>query len=71
MQGDVFWCNCLSFLDPGAISRHIACVTFGHRRKNIASPWSESVIFDGAIGNACCYIIVKVNGDQWLGVDDF
>ena len=43
IQGDVFWCNCLNFLDLGAISRHIACVSLGRRRKNIVFPWSGSV----------------------------
>ena len=38
VQGDVFWCNCLSFIHLGAISCHIACVSLGHRRKNIALP---------------------------------
>ena len=37
VEGDVFWCNRLSFLDLGAISRHIACVSLGRRRKNMYS----------------------------------
>ena len=45
LQGDVCWCNLLIALDLGAISRHIACALLGHRRKNIAFPWSGSVVF--------------------------
>ena len=45
VQGDVCWCNLLIALDLGAISRHIACVSLGHRLKNIAFPWSGSVVF--------------------------
>ena len=45
VQDDFFLCSGLTFLDLGAISRHIACVSLGHRRKNIAFPWSGSVIF--------------------------
>ena len=45
VQGDVYWCNCLSFLDLCDISHHIDCVSLGRKRKNIAFPWSGSVVF--------------------------
>ena len=68
LQVDVFWCNRLNFLDLGAISLHIACVSLGRRYKDIAFPWSESVFLNGAIGNACCRNIVTVNGGWCLWV---
>ena len=71
VQGDVCRRNRLSFLDLGAISRHIACVSLGCRHKNIAFPWSGSIVFDGSDGNACFCIIVTVNGGRWLWVADF
>ena len=42
-QGDVFWCNCLKFIELGAISLQTFCVLPGRRRKNIAYPWIGSV----------------------------
>ena len=33
VKGYICWCNRLSFLDLGAISCHIACVSLGYRRK--------------------------------------
>ena len=45
VQGDVCWCNCLSFLDLSDISHHIGCVSLGRRRKDIAFTWGESVVF--------------------------
>ena len=62
VQGGVCWCNRLSFLDLGDISHHIVCVSLGRRRKNIAFPWSGSVVSYGAIGNVCRCNIVTVNG---------
>ena len=43
VQGDVCCCNSLRIIDLGAISRHIACVLLGGRRKNIAFTWIRSV----------------------------
>ena len=45
VQGGVCWCNCLIFLDLGAIKIHIACVSLGRRRKNLAFPWSGIIVF--------------------------
>ena len=45
VQGDFCWCNLLNFIDLGAISRVIACVSLVRRHKNIAFPWSGSIIF--------------------------
>ena len=61
MQGDVLWCNRLSFLDLGAISRHIACVLLGRRRKNMHLHGAGALFFDGAIGNDCHCIIATLN----------
>ena len=58
VQSNIYWFNSLSFLDPGTISHNIACVSIGRRRKNISFPWSGSVVFYSAIGNACYYRIV-------------
>ena len=66
VKSDVCWYNCLIFLDLGSISRHIACVSLGFRRKNIAFSWSGSVVFYDSIGNVCRFSIVIVNGGLWL-----
>ena len=70
MQGDFSWCNCLSFLDLGSISRHIACVSLGRRHK-ISHLHGAGDFFYGSIVNACHCIIVTVNGSRWLWVAKF